>query len=134
MWYWGMYKTYAYIIFQKDGARQIETYHSDCIVSKSVTCQTDGIIKDVLVQVGSFIFLVNFIILDFDPDPNVLFILWPSFLATGGALIDVVVGKLIIRSHDKVKVFDVYQKIKLPTVYEELCAINFIALSISFIL
>ena len=35
----------------------------------------DGIIEDVLVQVGSLIFPVDFVILDFEADPVVPFIL-----------------------------------------------------------
>ncbi|XP_055814169.1 uncharacterized protein LOC129883558 [Solanum dulcamara] len=52
----------------------------------------DGIIEDVLVLVGSLIFPVDFVILDFEPYPNVPFLLGWSFLAMGGALIDVAVG------------------------------------------
>lgn len=52
----------------------------------------DEIIKDVLVQVGSLIFLEEFIILDIELDLEVLFILGYPFLATRGALIDVLAG------------------------------------------
>nr|XP_016450813.1 PREDICTED: uncharacterized protein LOC107775578 [Nicotiana tabacum] len=49
----------------------------------------EGIIEDVLVRVGKFIFNAYFIILDYMADEEVPIILgWP-FLATGGALIDV---------------------------------------------
>lgn len=43
----------------------------------------DGIVEDVLAQVGSLIFLVDFIILDFDVDLKILFILGYPFLDTG---------------------------------------------------
>ncbi|XP_016446863.2 uncharacterized protein LOC107771915 [Nicotiana tabacum] len=49
----------------------------------------EGVIEDMLVQVGSFIFLADFIILDYEPDQEVPFILGRSFLATGRAIIDV---------------------------------------------
>ncbi|XP_015159854.1 uncharacterized protein [Solanum tuberosum] len=75
--------------------------------------RTDGIIEDVLVQVGTLIFLVDFVILDFEPDPEVPFILGCPILATGGALIDVAAGRLEIRAHDKVEVFDLYKAMKL---------------------
>lgn len=42
----------------------------------------DGIIEDVLVQVGSLIFPVDFVILDFEADLVVPFILGCPFLAT----------------------------------------------------
>ncbi|XP_009757644.1 uncharacterized protein [Nicotiana sylvestris] len=49
----------------------------------------EGVIEDVLVQVGSFIFPADFIILDYEPDQEVPFILGHPFLATGRAIIDV---------------------------------------------
>ncbi|KAK4737348.1 hypothetical protein R3W88_001045 [Solanum pinnatisectum] len=68
----------------------------------------EGVVKDVLVQVGSLIFHVDFVFLNFEPDPKVPFILGSLFLAMGRALIDVAVGQLTMRAHDKVEVFDVY--------------------------
>ena len=51
-----------------------------------------GIIKDVLVKVGKFIFLAYFIILDMEEDNEIPILLgWP-FLATKGALIEVKKG------------------------------------------
>ncbi|XP_015168673.1 uncharacterized protein [Solanum tuberosum] len=84
----------------------------------------EWVVEDVLVQVGSLIFLVDFVVLDFEPDSEVLFILGRSFLATGRVLIDVAAGQLTIRAHDKVEVFDVYRALKLPSIYEELSAIT----------
>ncbi|XP_049365275.1 uncharacterized protein LOC125830108 [Solanum verrucosum] len=82
-----------------------------------------GVIEDVLVQVGTLIFPVDFVILDFEPDPEVPFILGRPFLATGVALIDMAAGRLTMRARDKVEVFDVYKAMKLPAIYEELSAI-----------
>nr|XP_009613744.1 uncharacterized protein LOC104106818 [Nicotiana tomentosiformis] len=48
----------------------------------------EGIIEDVLVRVGKFIFNAYFIILDYMADEEVPIILGQPFLATGGALID----------------------------------------------
>ncbi|XP_060202540.1 uncharacterized protein LOC132630964 [Lycium barbarum] len=84
----------------------------------------EGIIEDVLVQVGSLIIPADFVILDFEPDPEVPFILGRPFLATGRALIDVVAGQLTMRIHDKVEVFNVYQALNMPAIYEELSAIT----------
>lgn len=56
----------------------------------------DGNIEDVLVQVRSSIFLVDFLILDFEPNLEVPFILGCPFLATRGVLIDVSVGRLTL--------------------------------------
>ncbi|XP_049371097.1 uncharacterized protein LOC125836054 [Solanum verrucosum] len=86
----------------------------------------DGVIEDVLVQKGTLIFPVDFVIMDFEPNLEVPFILGRPFLATGGALIDVVAGRLTMRAHDKVEVFDVYKAMKLPAIYEEMSAITVI--------
>nr|GEW02206.1 reverse transcriptase domain-containing protein [Tanacetum cinerariifolium] len=48
-----------------------------------------GVAKDVYVKVGSFHFLADFVVVDFDADPRVPLILGRSFLKTGRALIDV---------------------------------------------
>nr|GEZ26454.1 reverse transcriptase domain-containing protein [Tanacetum cinerariifolium] len=47
------------------------------------------VVEDVYVKVGSFHFLVDFVVVDFDADPRVPLILERSFLKTGKALIDV---------------------------------------------
>nr|GEV86281.1 DNA-directed DNA polymerase [Tanacetum cinerariifolium] len=47
-----------------------------------------GVAEDVYVKVGSFYFLADFIVVDFDADPRVPLILERSFLKTGRALID----------------------------------------------
>ncbi|XP_059315366.1 uncharacterized protein LOC132065928 [Lycium ferocissimum] len=83
----------------------------------------ESIIEDVLVQVGSLIIPADFMILDFEPDPKVPFILGRPFLAIGRTLIDVAAGQLTMRVHDKVEVFNVYQALKMPAIYEELSTI-----------
>ncbi|XP_075086136.1 uncharacterized protein LOC142168868 [Nicotiana tabacum] len=57
----------------------------------------EGIIEDVLVQVGTFIFPANFVILDYEPNQEVLFILGRPFLATSRAIIDVCEGQMTMR-------------------------------------
>ncbi|XP_015166935.1 uncharacterized protein [Solanum tuberosum] len=71
---------------------------------------------------------VDIIVLNFEPDPDVPFILGRSFLATRRTMIDVAAAQLTMRSHDKMDVFDVYKALKLPAVYEELSAITVIDL------
>nr|GEV73360.1 reverse transcriptase domain-containing protein [Tanacetum cinerariifolium] len=46
-----------------------------------------GVAEDVYVKVGSFYFLADFVVVDFDADPRVLLILRRSFLKTKRALI-----------------------------------------------
>ncbi|KAK4721515.1 hypothetical protein R3W88_011748 [Solanum pinnatisectum] len=88
----------------------------------------EGVVVDAFVQVRSLIFLVYFVVKNFEPDPQVPFIMGRPFLAIGCAIIDVAAGQLNMRAHDKVEVFDVYKALKLPAVYEELFAITVIDL------
>ncbi|XP_049364129.1 uncharacterized protein LOC125828855 [Solanum verrucosum] len=99
------------------------------LVDRSVV-RPEEVVEDVLVQVGSLIFLVDFVVLDFEPDSEVPFILGRPFLGIGWALIDVATGQLTIRAHDKIEVFDVYRALKLPSIYEELSAVTVVDHSI----
>nr|XP_016493407.1 PREDICTED: uncharacterized protein LOC107812757 [Nicotiana tabacum] len=56
-----------------------------------------GVIEDVLVQVGTFIFPVDFVILDYELDQEVPFILGRPFLATCRTIIDVCEGQMTMR-------------------------------------
>ena len=51
--------------------------------------QPEGVLEDVLVKVGKFIFLVDFVIMKMEEDTQVHLLLGRPFLATGAALIDV---------------------------------------------
>ncbi|XP_016444773.1 uncharacterized protein LOC107770031 [Nicotiana tabacum] len=66
-----------------------------------------GILDDVLVQVGKFVFPVDFVILDFHVDEEIPIILGRPFLATGRALIDCESRELKMRSNDEEVIFNV---------------------------
>nr|GEX38049.1 reverse transcriptase domain-containing protein [Tanacetum cinerariifolium] len=55
-----------------------------------------GVAEDVFLKVGTFHFLADFVVVDFDADPRVPLILERSFLKTGRALIDVYEGELTL--------------------------------------
>ena len=58
------------------------------MADRSMT-QLEGILEDVLVKVGKFIFLVDFVVIDMEEDKQVPLLLERPFLATGAALINV---------------------------------------------
>nr|XP_016446174.1 PREDICTED: uncharacterized protein LOC107771337 [Nicotiana tabacum] len=60
-----------------------------------------GILDDVLVQVGKFVFSVDFVILDCQVDEEIPIILGRPFLATERALIDYETGELKMRLNDE---------------------------------
>ena len=59
--------------------------------------QLDGIPEDVLVRVGKFIFLVDFVVINIEEDKQVPLMLGRPFLDTGVVLIDVKKGELTLR-------------------------------------
>ncbi|KAH9680322.1 hypothetical protein KPL71_026505 [Citrus sinensis] len=80
---------------------------------------SEGKIEDVLVKVDKFIFLVDFIVLDFEADKKVSIILGRPFLATGKTLIDVQKGELTMRVNYQQVTFNVLDVIKSPDEIED---------------
>ena len=70
--------------------------------------------ENVLLKAGNFIFLVDFVELDFKEDENVPLILGMPFLYTLKAIIDVYDGTLTLRVGEESCKFDVYQGMKHP--------------------
>nr|GEW28314.1 reverse transcriptase domain-containing protein [Tanacetum cinerariifolium] len=64
-------------------------------------CTPAGIAIDVFVPVGKFIFLADFVIVDYESDPRVPLILGRPFLWIARALIDVHSEEMIIRDGDE---------------------------------
>ncbi|GJY82190.1 reverse transcriptase domain-containing protein [Tanacetum coccineum] len=56
-----------------------------------------GIAEDIVVRVDGFTLLANFVVVNFEPDPRVPFILGRPFLRTAKALIDLYEEKLTLR-------------------------------------
>ncbi|XP_062085233.1 uncharacterized protein LOC133791325 [Humulus lupulus] len=77
--------------------------------------QPRGVIEDVLVKVGKFIFPTDFIILDMEEDANIPIILGRPFLATGRTLIDIQKGELKLRVQNEEVTFDVFAATDIPT-------------------
>ena len=71
----------------------------------------EGVLEDVLVTVGKFVFPVDFIILDMEEDSQVPLLLGRPFLATGAALIDMRKGVLTLRVGDEAAAFNLIKGI-----------------------
>ncbi|KAI3827052.1 hypothetical protein L1987_01114 [Smallanthus sonchifolius] len=65
-----------------------------------------GIVENLLVKVGKFVFPMDFIILDMEVDDRVPLILGRTFLRTAKVMIDVFDGKLTLRVGDEMITFD----------------------------
>ena len=72
----------------------------------------EGVLEDVLVIVGKFVFPVDFIILDMEEDSQVPLLLGRPFLATGAALIDMQKGVLTLRVGEEAAAFNLIQGIQ----------------------
>ena len=72
----------------------------------------EGVIEDVLVKVGKFIFTIDFIILDMEEDSQVPRLPGRPFLATGAALIDMQKGVLTLRVGEEAVDFNLLQSLK----------------------
>nr|GEW67600.1 reverse transcriptase domain-containing protein [Tanacetum cinerariifolium] len=80
------------------------------------------VVEDVYVKVGSFHFLANFVVVDFDADPRVLLILERSFLKTRRALIDVFEGELTLRVGKEAITFNLDHTSRYSTNYNDMTA------------
>ena len=72
----------------------------------------EGIIKDVLVKVGKFVFPADFIILDMEEDSQVPLLLGRPFLAAGAALIDMNKGILTLRVGEETADFNLIRSLR----------------------
>ena len=61
----------------------------------------EGILEDVLIKVGKFIFLVDFVVVDIEEDKQVPLLLGRPFLEIGAVFIDVKKGELTLRVGDE---------------------------------
>ena len=72
----------------------------------------EGILEDVLIKVGKFVFLVDFVVINIKEDKQVPLLLGRPFLETGAALIDVKKGELALTVGDKPVHFNLNDNLK----------------------
>ena len=83
--------------------------------------QPEGVLEDVLVKVGKFIFPVDFVIMKMEEDTQVPLLIGRPFLATGAALIDVQKGELTLRVGNEAVHFNLNRSLEHPDVEAEGC-------------
>ena len=74
--------------------------------------QPEGILEDVIIKVGKFIFPVDFVVINIEEDKQVALLLGRPFLATGAILIDVKKRELTLRVGDKAVHFNLNHSLK----------------------
>ena len=72
--------------------------------------QPEGILEDVLVKVGKFIFPMDFVVIDIEEDKKILLFLGRPFLPYSAVLIDVKKEELTLRVGTKEVHFNLNQK------------------------
>nr|GEZ73269.1 hypothetical protein [Tanacetum cinerariifolium] len=87
----------------------------DRLVSKPI-----GIAKDVSIKVGVFHFSVDFVVVDFEPAPQVPLILKRCFLKTSRALIDVHKGKLTLHIRNEAITYNLDQTSRYSANYNQM--------------
>ena len=90
------------------------------MADRSMT-QPEGILENVLVKVGKFIFPVDFVIMQMEEDTQVPLLLGRPFLATGAALIDVQKGELTLRVGNEAVHFNINRSLEHPNVEADSC-------------
>ena len=74
--------------------------------------QPEGILEDVLIKVGKFIFPMDFVVNDIEEDKQVPLLLGRPFLATRATLIDVKKGELTLRVGNEAVHFNLNHSLK----------------------
>ncbi|XP_057755988.1 uncharacterized protein LOC130975180 [Arachis stenosperma] len=72
----------------------------------------NGVVENLLVKVGKFIFPADFVILDLDKEGSDSIILGRHFLATARAIIDVEKGEMTLRVHDEQTTLHVFKEMQ----------------------
>nr|GEU87342.1 reverse transcriptase domain-containing protein [Tanacetum cinerariifolium] len=81
-----------------------------------------GVAENIFVKVGTFHFLADFVVVDFDADPRVPLILGRSFLKTERAFIDVFEGELTLRVGKEAITFNLDQTSRYSANYSDMTA------------
>ena len=92
----------------------------------------EGILEDVLIKVGKFIFPVDFVVIHTEEDKQVPLLLGRSFLVTGVALIDVKKGELTLRVGNEAVHFNLNHSLKQPELINDECEIVETKIPISY--
>nr|GEU37745.1 reverse transcriptase domain-containing protein [Tanacetum cinerariifolium] len=90
---------------------------ADRLISRPV-----GVAEDAFVKVGTFRFVADFVIIDFDADPRVPLIIGRYFLKTGRDFIDVFEGELTLRVGKEAITFNLDQSSTYSANYNDMTA------------
>nr|GFA23229.1 reverse transcriptase domain-containing protein [Tanacetum cinerariifolium] len=93
-------------VWKKLGLPELISTRMTLKLANRAICTPAGIARDVFVPVGKFTFPADFVIIYYESDPRVLFILGRPFLWTARALIDVHGEEMILRDDDEILILN----------------------------
>ncbi|XP_023761598.1 uncharacterized protein LOC111910036 [Lactuca sativa] len=102
-----------YSFYQKHILLELKITRMTIHMENRYVTQPRGIIEDLLVKIGKFVFLINFVVLDMKEDEKVPIILARPFIKIARAPIDIRDFKLILRVGDEEITFGCDPKSKL---------------------
>nr|GEU56237.1 DNA-directed DNA polymerase [Tanacetum cinerariifolium] len=89
------------------------------LANRSIT-RLKGVAEDFFIKVGKFHFSTDFVVVDFEADPQVPLILGRSFLSIGRALIDVYGEEITLQVNDEAVTFNLNQTTRYSSTYDYL--------------
>nr|GEU54681.1 reverse transcriptase domain-containing protein [Tanacetum cinerariifolium] len=89
------------LVWKKFGLPELIFTRMTLELANRAVCTPAGIARDVFVPVGKFTFLADFVIVDYESNPQVPLILGRTFLRTARALFDVHGEEMILRDGDE---------------------------------
>nr|GEX37744.1 reverse transcriptase domain-containing protein [Tanacetum cinerariifolium] len=88
-------------VWKKLGLPELISTRMTLELANRAICTPARIARDVFISVGKFVFLDDFVIIDYESDPRVTLILGRPFLRTARALIDVYGEEMILHDGDE---------------------------------
>ena len=87
----------------------------------TLMAKLEGILEDVLVEVGKFIFPIDFVVIDIEEDKHIPILIGKPFLAIGAALIDVKKRELTNKFGEEEVYFNLKQSLRQHDVEQSQC-------------
>ncbi|XP_023760786.1 uncharacterized protein LOC111909226 [Lactuca sativa] len=97
---WASINLMPFSFYQKLNIQKMKATKMTIHMANRSVIHPRGIVEDILVKIGKFVFPVDFVIMDMKEDANILIILGRPLLNTVGALVDVRESKLTLRDGD----------------------------------
>ena len=91
----------SFSLFKKWGIGEMKPARMSLQLADRTTVVPRGVVEDVLVKVGKFVFPIDFVVLDYDEDIKTPLILGRPFLATAKVKIDAERKKVSVKAHGK---------------------------------